>query len=399
MAPDEKPYRVYKGGRAKGKVPAPSSTSPAKGRRGVGGAKGGRYRGPGAVRRPPSGRLAFLRRAPWRRWVPMTIGSLVALFLLWSIISYVTMSSGVSDANKRLPADARAVLTHQSGLLVSHPTTILVLGTDSAPIADRVGDDHSDSIMLVRTDPAHHRISYLSIPRDLEVPIAGVGTEKINAAMQAGGPKLAISTVQTFTGVPINHVIVVNFAQFKGLIDALGGVTVDVPDAVLSNRFDCPYGTAAECQAWPGWRFQKGPQHMNGERALVYSRIRENLLNPRESSDFFRTSRQQAVTQAVLAKFTSIGTLASLPFDGGSLVKPIATDLSTWQLIQLGWIKFRSSSGDALHCRLGGDFGPGGNGEPSEDNVGTIAAFLGKSAPQLPTSTFGPGCAVGHDLS
>jgi len=105
------------------------------------------------------------------------------------------------------------------------------------------------------------------------------------------------------------------------------------------------------------------------------------------------------VTQAVLAKFTSIGTLASLPFDGGSLVKPIATDLSTWQLIQLGWIKFRSSSGSTLHCRLGGDFGPGGNGEPSEDNVGTIAAFLGKSAPQLPTSTFGPGCAVGHDLS
>jgi len=65
-------------------------------------------------------------------------------------------------------------------------------------------------------------------------------------------------------------------------------------------------------------------------------------------------------------------------------------------MIELGWVKFRSSSGSALHCRLGGDFGPGGNGAPDEDNVVTIAAFLGKSAPQLPTSTFGPGCAVGH---
>jgi LCP family protein required for cell wall assembly len=252
--------------------------------------------------------------------------------------------------------------------------------------------------MLVRTDPSHHRISYLSVPRDLRVPIPGVGTEKINAAMQAGGPKLAIATVHSLTGVPINHVIVVNFADFKGLIDALGGITVNVPDAVRSNRFDCPYATEARCQQWDGWKFAKGPQHMNGQQALVYSRIRENLLNPRESSDFFRASRQQAVTQAVLAKFTSIGTLATLPIHGGGLVKPIATDLSTTQLASLGWVKFRSSAGSTLHCRLGGDFGPGGTGDPSEDNLPTIAAFLGKAAPQPPTSTFGPGCTVGHDL-
>jgi polyisoprenyl-teichoic acid--peptidoglycan teichoic acid transferase len=395
MAPEEKPYRVYKGGRVKGKVPAPSGAAAKRAK--AGGES--RYRGPGAVRRGPGGRFAFLRRVDWRRWVPIGLGVLAALCVVWAAASYISMSSGVSDANKRLPADARAELTHQGGLLISHSTTILVLGTDNAPIADRAGDDHSDSIMLVRTDPAHHRIAYLSIPRDLEVPIVGVGTAKINAAMQAGGPKLAISTVREFIGIPINHVIVVNFAEFRGLIDALGGITVDVPDAVLSNRFDCPFATAAACERWPGWRFAKGPQHMSGERALVYSRIRENLLNPRESSDFFRTSRQQAVTQAVLSKFTSIGTLFSLPFDGSGLVKPIATDLSTMQLIELGWVKFRSSSGSALHCRLGGDFGPGGNGEPDEDNALTVAAFLGKSAPQLPTSTFGPGCAVGHDLS
>jgi LCP family protein required for cell wall assembly len=396
MAREEKPYRVYKGGRVKGKVPAPSGSSPSRAKRG---ARPQGYRGPEARRRGPSGRLAFLKRVSWRVWIPVALGSLVALFLLWAVISYITMSSGVSDANKRLPASARTSLTHQSGLLVSHGTTILVLGVDNAPIADRAGDQHSDSIMLVHTDPSHHRISYLSVPRDLRVPIVGVGTTKINAAMQAGGPKLAISTVHAFTGVPINHVIVVNFADFRGLIDALGGITVDVPDAVRSNRFDCPFATAAACQAWQGWRFHKGPQHMNGQRALIYSRIRENLLNPRESSDFYRASRQQAVTQAVLAKFTSIGTLASLPFDGGSLVKPIATDMTTAQLIELGWVKFRSSGGSTLHCRLGGDFGPGGNGDPSEDNLPTIAAFLGKSAPQPPSTTFGPGCAVGHELT
>jgi hypothetical protein len=94
-----------------------------------------------------------------------------------------------------------------------------------------------------------------------------------------------------------------------------------------------------------------------------------------------------------------MGTLASAPFDAGSWVKPLTTDLSAWQLIELGWVKFRSSGGSTLHCRLGADLGPGGTGAPSEDDALTISMFVGRSAPQLPTTTFGPGCARGHDLS
>jgi hypothetical protein len=99
-----------------------------------------------------------------------------------------------------------------------------------------------------------------------------------------------------------------------------------------------------------------------------------------------------------MSKFTSPSTLVGLPFKGSKLVKPLTTDLSAWQLIELGWVKFRSSGGNALHCRLGGDFGAGGNGSPSEDNRGTIAMFLGKSAPQPPVGTFGAGCVVGHEI-
>ena len=107
--------------------------------------------------------------------------------------------------------------------------------------------------------------------------------------------------------------MVVNFADFKDLIDALGGIDVNVPKAIRSNRFDCPYATQARCDQWPGWRFQKGTQHMNGERALIYSRIRENVLDPSET-DFTRGARQQAVLNAVASKFTSLGTLARMPF-------------------------------------------------------------------------------------
>ena len=256
---------------------------------------------------------------------------------------------------------------------------------------------HSDSIMLLRTDPSHHRLYYLSIPRDIVVPIPGAGTQKINAAFQIGGPALAIQTIRRFTGLPVNHVMVVNFADFRDLIDAIGGITVDVPRPIRSNRFDCPYATQARCDKWPGWRFEKGKQHMDGERALIYSRIRENLLDPSET-DVTRGARQQAVIDAVASKFTSLSTLLRMPFSGKSFVKPLTTDMTATQLLQLGWVRFRSSPGDSVHCRLGGDFGAGGTGAPSEDDPATLAMFLGESAPQPPTGQFEPGCVVGHPL-
>jgi len=390
VAPDEKPYRIYRGGRAKGSVPA-APPAGRKGRAGGGGkAPGSRvYRGPGARR---SG-----RRPRWRRRTALGAAALLVLFVVWAVASYSSFSNGVSDANKRLDPGAKAALTPQSGLLLSHSTIVLMLGTDNANIAGRLGDRHSDSIMLLRTDPAHQRLYYLSIPRDLQVPIPGYPTQKINAAFQIGGPALAIKTIAQFTGLDINHVVVVNFGDFRDLIDALGGITINVPKPIRSNRFDCPYATQTQCDKWPGWRFAKGPQHMSGERALIYSRIRENMLNPAEN-DITRGARQQAVIDAVAAKFTSIGTLASLPFDGAGLAKPLTTDLTASQLVQLGWLKFRSSAGSTLHCRLGGDLGGNGTGSPSEDNPATIAMFLGKSAPQLPAGPFAPGCVAGHPL-
>jgi LCP family protein required for cell wall assembly len=387
MAREEKPYRVYRGGRAKGKVPTTSRG--ARVRSGRDGARS-EYRGPG-------GAAAGQKRPRWGRRIAIGVALFLLLVVLWAVVGYFSVSSGVSDANKRLDPDAKALLTKQSGLLLSHPTTVLMLGTDNATnIAGRSGDMHSDSIMLLRTDPSHHRLYYLSIPRDLQVPIPGHGTQKINAAFQIGGAALAIKTIHEFTGLDIDHVVVVNFGDFKDVIDALGGIDVNVPRPIHSNRFDCPY-SQARCNTWSGWRFAKGTQHMSGERALIYSRIRENQLDPSEN-DITRGARQQAVIDAVTSKLASVGTFLRLPFSGSSYVKPLATDLSAPQLVQLGWVKFRASSSGSVHCRLGGDLGGGGTGGPSEDNPATLAMFLGKSAPQPPTDPFGPGCVIGHLL-
>ena len=96
-----------------------------------------------------------------------------------------------------------------------------------------------------------------------------------------------------------------------------------------------------------------------------------------------------------------MGTFLKLPFIGGDLMKPLTTDLSAGQLMQLGWVKFRSSSGSTLHCRLGGDAGNFGGASvitPSETNGAVIQMIQGTTAPQPPppgSGPYGPGCVVG----
>jgi polyisoprenyl-teichoic acid--peptidoglycan teichoic acid transferase len=389
-ASGEKPYRVYKGGRTKGKVPLPTRERQA-GKPGRSTYRSGGSPGDGrpVVRRPRRGWT-------WKRWTWVTLVVLLVLLVVWSVAGFLNVRSGVSEANGRLQVGADSVLAKQNSLLLSSGTNILLLGTDHATNGQngRSSDQHSDSMMLLHTDPGRHRLVYLSIPRDLRAAIPGYGESKVNAAMQLGGPKLAIETADALFGpqLPVNHVVVVDMSSFMTLVDAVGGIDVDVPAPILSNRFDCPFSSNTRCASWPGWRFKKGVQHMDGHRALIYSRIRENRLNAADT-DISRGQRQQQVMQATLSKLASPGTFFRLPFSGGNLMKPLATDMSTSQFMQLGWVKFRA--GATLHCRLGGkDYGDGYiTGD--QENIAVIQMVLGNSAPQPPppgSGLYGAGC-------
>jgi LCP family protein required for cell wall assembly len=392
-ASGEKPYRVYKGGRTKGKVPLRSGEPGARGeQKRTTYRSGGGGSGPEVVRRPRSGWT-------WKRWTWVTLLALVVLLVIWSVAGYLSISGGVSAANKRLPAGTTNVLKKQNSLLISSSTNILLLGTDHSTNgqAGRSADEHSDSMMLLHTDPSRHRLVYLSIPRDLRAEIPGNGEQKVNAAMQIGGAKLAIETADRLFGpdLQVNHVVIVDMASFMKLIDAVGGIDVNVPENILSDRFDCPF-TQSRCGNWKGWRFQKGVQHMNGHRALIYSRIRVNQLNPSES-DITRGQRQQQVMQAAMSKLASVSTFVRLPWSGGNLMQPLSTDLSALQFLQLGWVKFRA--GSTLHCRLGGrDLGDGFiTGD--QENIAVIQMVLGNSAAQPPppgAGPYGPGCVTGN---
>ncbi len=385
MAREDKPYRVYRGGRAAGGVPTlprlPKPERRKKPTRDTGTPR--RYTGPGPVKRP-------------RRWGPGRIVFLLVLALIllvigWTVAGYLAVRSGIQQANDRLGDRAKAQLVPQNGWMLSEPGVTLVLGSDHSSHPTRRANRLADSIMLIRTDPDRTRVTYLSIPRDLEVDVPGYGHEKINSTLPLGGPQLAIRTIRSALGIDVNHVILLDMTSFREVIDALGGIEVDVRSPART-KVECPYPTAERCRRWKGWSFGRGRQEMTGKRAQIYARIRINELGNDANSDLNRVGRQQQVLQATLAKMVGVGTFVRLPFIGDELVSPLATDLSTSELFQLAWLRFRASGDRTVYCRLGltGD---------GDENAAVLLMFAGRSALQRPSRFSPAGCLTGRPLT
>ena len=223
----------------------------------------------------------------------------------------------------------------------------------------------------------------LSVPRDLWVPIAGHGSAKINAAYAWGGTPLLIRTVEHFTGLPVNHVVLVDFNGFEDLINSLGGVTIDNPYQIRSSQ---PFDGKL-------WSFKKGTLHMFGTRALAYARIRHTTNSA--DTDITRTERQQRVMQALVHQLVTPGNLLHLSTVGSAIAKPLTTDLTANEVLELGWVKFRSQQ--TVQCHLGGtpQFIDGQDAiSSSSQNQQVVGMFLGKVAPMPPAKgeLYAPGC-------
>ena len=320
-------------------------------------------------------------RPGWKRGILLGVGALVVLLVFWLYLGYRSFSNEIAKANARLDHKTEKALTPAGNILTS-PQVTLVLGSDSRGANSTA---RADSIVLMRTDPGKHLISMLSIPRDLYVDIPGHGRTKINAAYAYGGAPLLIRTINSLTGLQVNHIVLVNFAGFKELIDSLGGVTLYNKRKIVSSQpFD-----------GHNWVFPKGTITLDGRRALAYSRIR-HTTNPQDT-DITRTERQQLVMQSLSHQLVSFSSLLHLPSIGSSLAKPLTTDLSANELLGVGWEKFRASR--TLECHLGGNPALVDGQDMilgTEQNRLVMQMFLGQVAPQPPAagSLYAPGCHV-----
>ncbi|MEE6146470.1 LCP family protein [Olsenella sp. YH-ols2223] len=210
------------------------------------------------------------------------------------------------------------------------PYYVLALGSDA-----REGDTYSrsDTMILIRIDPISSKLTLVSIPRDTKVEIEGHGTQKINAAYAFDGPAGAVRAVSKLTGVSVSHVGVVYFDGISGLVDALGGVTVDVPVDVNDPDYT-------------GLVMPAGTYEMDGETALLFSRVRHGFAD----GDFQRQADQRILIQAILDKVLSSGPagVMALSRQVGSLA---STDMRCYGLIPL-MLRFTLTKPTVYSCSI-----------------------------------------------
>lgn len=209
-------------------------------------------------------------------------------------------------------------LKKQELLVARDKAMILIMGVDTRE--DDIG--RSDTMMVAAVDPKKNQASLLSIPRDTRVHIDGYGYEKINAAFLLGDRKLAQSTVEDFLGTPIDHYVMVNNRAFKKVIDAIGGIDIDVE---MRMEYEDPWDDdgGLVIDLYPGF------QHLDGKQAIGYVRYRD------EEGDIGRIARQQKFVKAVMEKVTSPAIITDLPKIASVVYDNIETDMSMRQLLEL----------------------------------------------------------------
>ncbi len=171
------------------------------------------------------------------------------------------------------------------------PQTLMLIGSDERPKKDvnYEKESRSDTIILVRLDPARGATSILSLPRDLKVTVPGFGTRKLNAAYEKGGPRLALETVKRLTGLRINHVVNVDFSGFRRAVNAIDCAYVDIDRRYFNDNSGVEAG-------YETIDVPQGYQRVCGEDALDYVRYRHednDLVRAARQQEFLRQAKQQ----------------------------------------------------------------------------------------------------------
>ena len=255
-----------------------------------------------------------------RRW-PYILLAVLVIFVLAAVAGAFFAQSSLLD---------RAKTEHKEELLVAKDkATIMIMGVDER--ADDVG--RSDTLMVATIDPVKNEAALLSIPRDTRVAIPRYGYDKINAAYAYGGEKLTQRTVEDFLGIRIDHYIIINTHAFQKIIDAIGGIDIDVEKRMYyEDPWDDDGGLIID--------LRPGMQHMDGKTAVTYVRYRD------EEGDIGRVKRQQKFMRACVDAVTTPAILPRLPGIITSVIDSVKTDLSVRQMLEfIGTLKESHTKG------------------------------------------------------
>jgi len=199
------------------------------------------------------------------------------------------------------------------------PLNVLVLGVDTRPDDEEMGS-RTDTIMLVQVVPKRGNVKLLSIPRDLYVEVEPGEKDRINAAYNYGGIDETIAAVENYSSLPIDHYATIDFEGFEKVIDAMGGVRVDVGEGQFPEKF----------------RMGEDVQRLNGHKALIYARYRGT-----PGADLDRMQRQRELVAALRSEALRWNTVKTLPEIMEAMDENVATDLDFDAAMTLGQILIR----------------------------------------------------------
>lgn len=238
----------------------------------------------------------------------------LALFLL-SFFGRGALS-GALFAGGTIPGDPH-FLTNPNADRSHSSFTVLLLGIDNR--SNQITLQRTDTIVVVHVDVRTGHVSLLSVPRDTMVQLAGHGVQKINAAAEfEGGPQGTVTTVNRLLGTNIRYYVLTNFSGFQNVIDALGGVVIDVPTAMHYHASNVNID------------LKPGVQLLTGVQALDFVRWRETALG-----DIARTLDQQMLLKAVAHRLLTPSGLVRLPLVLPAMGKAVQTNLPGNYLLTL----------------------------------------------------------------
>ncbi|MBU0570120.1 LCP family protein [Patescibacteria group bacterium] len=257
----------------------------------------------------------------WLVRLGILLGFIITVFLLFIFIIFTFKKS---QANYYLGLVSNFIFTPAEKIkTIDNKTNILILGKGGG---NHEAPDLTDTIMFASIDHQDFSVSLISLPRDIWIPELRA---KLNSAYywgnekeKDGGLKLAKSSVEKIVGQPVQYGVVIDFEAFKGVIDVLGGIEVDVENSFVDENYPIPGKENDECLPAPAYadrqagegnlefkcryetlRFAQGKQHMDGELALKF--VRSRNAEGDEGTDFARAERQQKVIVAIKEKVLS----------------------------------------------------------------------------------------------
>ncbi|WP_127848607.1 LCP family protein [Lacticaseibacillus hulanensis] len=230
-----------------------------------------------------------------RKWLGFVFAAVVTLLFVvgaYGFRMYADARTSVNNSYAQLKGKSSA----SKKVKATKPLSLLLIGTDTGSLGRTNKLGNADTIMVVTINPKTDTTTMVSIPRDTYAQIQGGSYKyaKINSSFLVGGSDCTVKTVEKLIDVPIDYYVTVNMGGLSQIVDAVGGVDVDVPFSWSDPGHD-------------GGTFTKGPAHLNGKQALQFARMR--YKDPQ--GDYGRQQRQQQVISAIVKSLLSTKNLTN----------------------------------------------------------------------------------------